>query len=129
MSNCENIKKIDGFGQPIEFTFMNQSKFQTYFGAAVTILCYSMMLVFTAVRTQKLFGRGDPAFSSSVLAIQDGNVDLWKYGFMFAIQEPDPTAGVITAEYIMRNETGIEEYYPIDMVSCDEMLPGGKHEG
>ena len=48
---------------------------------------------------------------------------------MFAIQEPDPTAGVITAEYIMRNETGIEEYYPIDMVSCDEMLPGGKHEG
>ena len=48
---------------------------------------------------------------------------------MFAISEIDPKVGILEAHYIQRQVTKKEIKVPIQLVKCEELLPGGRHEG
>ena len=49
---------------------------------------------------------------------------------MFAIEYIDPSVGTITMKYRIQDEiNNVEQEKEIDLVDCEEMLPGGQYEG
>ena len=90
------------------------------------------MTSFTVVRTMKLVSKDDPFFSTVTKAREDDEIDLGKMGMMWAIEKIDPAYGIINSNQVTwgsdNYETG-KKYRPIELVSCDELLPGGTHEG
>ena len=48
---------------------------------------------------------------------------------MFAVSEIDPRVGTIEVNYSKRSKGRNNSKTPIQLVQCEELLPGGKHEG
>ena len=50
---------------------------------------------------------------------------------MFAVSEVDPSVGTLSAKYIKKgkNVTDGKVVREIDLVPCEELLPGGRHAG
>ena len=91
---CSTLRSLDIFGERIDLTFEKKSYFQTNLGAAVSIFCLALMAGFLVVRTAKLASDEEPFFSSISLK-QTEAIDLWKLGFMFAIQSIPREIGTI----------------------------------
>ena len=90
------------------------------------------MTSFTVVRTMKLVSSDDPFFSTVTKAREDDEIDLGKLGIMYAIEKIDPEYGMIYANHITWGSNNFKTgkvVRPIELVSCDELLPGGTHEG
>ena len=94
---CETLKSMDSYGEPVQFTFNNKSKYQTSLGAIITIFCATLMLSFMVVQTNKIISRDDPFFSMTTVVLESQKVDLWELGFMFAIENINPRIGRISA--------------------------------
>ena len=130
--SCNKLKSIDRFGQNVEFTFQGSRTHKTGIGAFVTLLCVSLMIAFCTQRTSKLISRDDPFLTMTSNSKDDSIVQLGPQGFMFALTEIDPKVGVLSAKYVKRGriaEDKKEEEIPIELVPCEELLPGGKYEG
>ena len=116
----------------MKFTFNNSVKHPTWPGLIVSIICLAAMTSFTVVRTMKLVSKDDPFFSTVTKSREDEGLDLWKLGIMYAIEKIDPSIGVISANHVT---WGSDNYIkgktrrPIELVSCNQLLPGGTHEG
>ena len=48
---------------------------------------------------------------------------------MFAIENIDPTIGHVTANWTKREQGEKELKVPIELVECEQLLPGGLHDG
>ena len=88
-----------------------------------------LMIAFVAQRTSKLISRDDPFVTMTSSSNDDSLVELGKQGFMFAISDVDPKVGTLEAHYIKRSKNKEYGFEPIELVQCEEFLPGGKHEG
>ena len=57
------------------------------------------------------------------LSMDQGKVDLWERGFMFAIQDIDPKYGEVSAHLVKWGESrDKKEKVPIKLVDCKELL-------
>ena len=89
-------KNLDMYGENVALTFEKKPVFQTYLGGFVSIFSIILMLIFTTISATRLFGHLDPFFSSTTKVKDlDSPIDLWKLGFMFAIDTIDPKVGTI----------------------------------
>ena len=62
--------------------------------------------------------------------VQRDEIDLWQLGFMFAIEDIDPSIGRIEANLISwQANTSNPESTPVTLVSCKELQAGGLYEG
>jgi hypothetical protein len=52
------IKRLDMLGQGLKFTMQGSEKYQTYFGAAITVVSYFIVLMYGAYQFQILILRG-----------------------------------------------------------------------
>ena len=128
-NTCERWKTFDRFGQSVEFTFPGERQYKTSIGALVSLVCISLMIAFVAQRTSKLISRDDPFVTMTSSSNDDSLVALGQQRFMFAISDIDPKLGTIEAHYIKRQKNKQYSFEPIELAQCEELLPGGKHEG
>ena len=56
-------------------------------------------------------------------------VELGAQGFMFAVTQIDPTVGRLSASFILRSRVKNMIEREIQLVPCEELLPGAKHAG
>ena len=89
----------------------------------------TLLIAFFAQRTVKMIGRNDPSLAMTRHSNEGSVVQLGAQGFMFAVSEVEPTVGTLSAKFIRKGSkvAGVER--EIDMVPCEELLPGGKHAG
>ena len=123
---------LDFFGSEVKFTLDDSVKHSTWPGIIASVVCLAAMTSFTVVRTLKLVSREDPFFSTVTKAREDDLIDLGKLGFMFAIEKIIPEYGIIYANHITWGSDNYKDgkkVRPIELVSCEELLPGGSHEG
>ena len=66
---CHSCRYLDLYGEPVQLTFKQQSKYKTTIGATISIFCISMMICFFIVRTQKLNSKEDPFFAMMPMAL------------------------------------------------------------
>ena len=66
------------------------------------MICLILTIVFTTVRTMKLFDDQDPFFSSTTKVNYD-QIDLFELGFTFAVGDIDPTVGTWFALHAVWN--------------------------
>ena len=94
----------------------------------------TLLIAFFAQRTVKMVGRNDPALAMTSRSDEGSVVRLGAQGFMFAVSEVDPTVGTLSAKFIIRkssknSDVSSREEREIDLVPCEELLPGGNHAG
>ena len=89
----------------------------------------TLLIAFFAQRTGKMVSRDDPFLAMTSRSNESSVVQLGAQGFMFAVSEVDPTVGTLTAKFIKKSGVDLEEESQIDLVACEELLPGGKHAG
>ena len=63
----KSFRCFDIFGQGVEFTFKKETKFKTNIGDVMTILSFTILILFIAVRTIKLNSKDDPFFSMTTV--------------------------------------------------------------
>ena len=81
------------------------------------------MLIFTTISATKLFGHLDPFFSSTTKVKDvDTPIDLWKLGFMFAIDTIDPKIGTLEVTQSKKNLREKSEKTKIEMVDCSTLF-------
>ena len=61
---------MDMFGEAVEFTFQKKKRYQTVYGALISIACTILMTSFFIVRTLKLISKDDPFFSMTTMALE-----------------------------------------------------------
>ena len=86
------------------------------------------MISLAVNRTLKLVSDDDPFLSSISEAVDDDQVELGSLDFMFAIKNIDPKLGRITAKQTLWGTKQDFLAIDIEMVDCNELLPGGSHE-
>ena len=79
------------------------------------------MLSFFLSRTHKLYSKEDPFFSMTPVAkeMKGIPIDLYKLGFMFAVENVDPKVGRIEVEFVRTEKRDGERFKdatPIKMV-------------
>jgi len=68
-----------------------------------------MMLAFVTLRTIKMAtAKADPMFASTIL-VEEGSMDLWQLGFMFAIEQVPASVGQIQAYHVTWPSGGSEK--------------------
>ena len=96
-------------------------------GTSITIISMIFMLSLTVNRTLKLVSKDDPFFST-ISEDYDETVYLGeKLNFMFAIANIDPRAGLISATQTYIGSSVERVNKEIQLVDCDELLPGGSY--
>ena len=78
-------------------------------------------------RSEKMVSQDDPQISMTELPWEPGDLDLFKFGFYFAIQQVDERVGSIRAELVDRNSDKDKKREPIELVDCAEFLPDGEY--
>ena len=73
-----------------------------------------------AVQTSKLMTKDDPFFSSITQVLETQIVDLWKLGFMFAVEDIDPRIGRLELDYTTWSQTDGKKDMRIKMVPCTD---------
>ena len=129
LSLIGTLGNFDIYGQNVEFTFQKQAKFKTCAGKFFTLITVIILMTFGVIRLLKLVVNNDPLVSMVEMDSMDTEVDLFDLGYMFAIQAPDPKAGRIIANQVAWGRGKSKKRTKIDLVDCNELLPGGKHEG
>ena len=90
------------------------------------------MLSFMLVRTSKLISAEDPFFSMTTQVREDTTnpIDLWKLGFMFAVEQVEPRIGRIEVNYQSWSKDShvIDQSTPVKMVPCSQLAPGEPYE-
>ena len=122
-------KRLDLFGEAIQFTFKGESHYRTGIGATISLVCITLMIAFVSVRTKKLISRDDPLLTTTNNSHRDSLVRLGEQGFMFAIMDVDPRIGQIQAEWHQRRFEERSSTRELELADCREFLPGGRHEG
>ena len=121
---------LDIYGQSVSFTFQDKVRFPTCIGIFFTVVTLSLMISFTVIRLLKLLNKNDPFFSTTVFDAFNKEVNLGEMNFMFALENIDPKIGRISAQQTKWGYSREErQHLPIEMVDCEELLPGGLYEG
>ena len=89
----------------------------------------ALLTAFFAQRTKKLISRDDPYLTMTSSSKDLSVVELGAQGFMFAVSQVDPSVGTLSADFVKRSKTKYSEERSIELVPCEELLPGGKHAG
>ena len=89
----------------------------------------TLLIAFFAQRTGKMISRDDPYLTMTSSSKDNSVVELGAQGFMFAVSEVDPTVGSLSAKFVKKSNTEFEDERKIELVPCEELLPGGKHAG
>ena len=124
MGACKNFpKNLDIYGENVALTFEKKPVFQTYLGGFVSIFSMILILLFTTISATKLFGHLEPFFSSTTKVKDvDNPIDLWKLGFMFAIDTIDPKVGTIEVAHFKKNLREDMKKTKIEMVDCSTLF-------
>lgn len=123
------VQGADIYGQSINFTFQKKDRFSTCVGTIFTFLTVALMMSFTVNRCMKLVSKDDPFFSSLSMDSAEENVDLGALKYMFAVEQLDPSVGRLTATQTFWGTEHERVSRDIDLVQCNEFLPGGAYEG
>ena len=119
-------KKIDIFGDTIEFSFQGNSKYKTRLGGICTIMSMFLMLILVGVRTIDFLGRLDRE-TSVTEGISDGEmpISLTDLGLNFAVRQVKPQVGSIQVTHVKEFDTeeGVRETEEkvIALVPCDQV--------
>ena len=88
------------------------------------------MVSFVVNRSLKLFSKDDPFFSSLSMSAEEENIDLGKLKYMFALENIDSRIGRLKVEQTFWGTSQEpRETKAIELVDCNDFLPGGAHEG
>jgi hypothetical protein len=96
------LKMVDMFGQGITFTWNGEEKFNTTFGAIVTIVLFAILTGFGAFKAVDMFHRRNPIVSrTNILRLDSESQYLNEYDpkkggfdFSFGLMKPlDPSIG------------------------------------
>ena len=77
ISYCKSmLQEIDIFGENFNLTFQGKQKYTTTIGGVVSIICFTCMIIFGALRALKLVSKEDPNISMTTRAKRPGALDL-----------------------------------------------------
>ncbi len=102
MARC--VKRFDHFDRKAEFTFKTgkdeyETSVKTSFGGTISLFYFAIMLAVVGTKTKELFAGHDEAqhqVTTKFLGDEEP-IDLYKLGYMFAIEKVDIRKGRITA--------------------------------
>ena len=99
--------QFDLFGKEIRFRTKANEEFQSRYGAVLTFLIYSLVIVYAQMKVQKLYLRTDTTHQETI------NRDVVPHDQKFTLQEMDFNVGIILwpndFSYLI-NMTEVEDY-------------------
>ena len=96
---CQGLKYLDFFGKEVELTFRKSRTYTSWCGVTISVFCLVLMTIMVTVRADKLLSGDDPFFSATEAASETTTIDIWKEGFMFALQSIDTRVGKLTVSF------------------------------
>ena len=116
------LKKIDCFAQPIYLNFKGKTHYKTYIGATVSLICISVVAIIFAIKTVDLVSKVGDEKTMIEAESKYELLDLYKLGFMFAIEKIDPRRGKVTMTAESSSVNGNETAENIPMVDCYKLF-------
>ena len=117
------LRKLDIFGQSVQLTFRNESKYKTSIGGIASIFYITVLTVLIAIKALQ-FTDVENAHIQITNSMDDDDepLELFKLNYRFAVEQIDQRVGQFQAWQADWPRGGNRTFTPIELIDCQEFV-------